>query len=372
MTGRSSEVDILVVGLGPAGATAAAAAAKSGAHVLALDRKRRAGHPVQCAEFVPAMVGAAFDRGHSAAMDASWRQPIRSMATFIEGAGPHINEHFPGHMIDRAEFDASLVEAAQASGAECRFDTGLASLDADGTAHFTDGCTVRARLIIGADGPRSQVSCAIGRINKAIAETRQITVSLCEPHTATDIFLSPSLPGGYAWLFPKGSEANLGLGVAPPWRGRLKPQLETLHRQLVAEGRVGKEIIRYTGGAIPVGGMVDPKGWLGSTLVLLAGDAAGLANPVTGAGINAAVTSGRLAGEAAAATLSGKADAVSDYAEELEDLYKASLNRALARREQLLQTYAESGGPTHMDLQRGWIAYPQYWAETARREGAAR
>lgn len=370
MTRRSFDMDVLVVGLGPAGAMAAAAARQYGAEVLAVDRKRHAGHPVQCAEFVPAMVSAVLDSRRSAALGASWRQHIQSMTTFIADGEPHISPQFPGHMIDRAAFDVSLAQAAQASGAECRFDAKLVSPGADGVARFADGRTITARVIIGADGPRSQVGRAIGRINSALAETRQITVPLRAPHAATDIFLSPSLPGGYAWLFPKADEANLGLGVAPPWRSCLKPQLEALHRQLVAEGRVGEEIIRYTGGAIPVGGMIEPDGRLGPALVLLAGDAAGLANPVTGAGINAAVVSGRLAGEAAAAALRGKAGAGSDYAEELEDLYKASLDRALARRWQLLRVHAEGSGPSRADLQRSWIAFPQYWAETTKRESA--
>jgi digeranylgeranylglycerophospholipid reductase len=52
-----SRVDVLVLGLGPAGARAAAAAARAGARVLAVDRKASAGLPVQCAEFVPALIG---------------------------------------------------------------------------------------------------------------------------------------------------------------------------------------------------------------------------------------------------------------------------------------------------------------------------
>ena len=105
-----------------------------------------------------------------------------------------------------------------------------------------------------------------------------------------------------------------------------------------------------TGGAIPVGGMLKPWGFLQNTAVLLAGDAAGLANPVSGAGIAAAVHSGRFAGEAGA---SGR---FQDYEEELEDVYRAALERALARRKELLSSRLEKSA-----LRRGWIAYPEYW-----------
>jgi flavin-dependent dehydrogenase len=96
--------------------------------------------------------------------------------------------------------------------------------------------------------------------------------------------------------------------------------------------------------------------------VLLAGDAAGLANPVTGAGINAAIISGRLAGEAAVEALGGRPDAGPRYAEEIGDLFKTSLAQAVARRQELMRTYAGGGRPSAADLQRSWIAFPQYWA----------
>ena len=105
-----------------------------------------------------------------------------------------------------------------------------------------------------------------------------------------------------------------------------------------------------TGGAIPVGGMLKPWGRLENVLVLLAGDAAGLANPVTGAGIAAAVHSGRLAGGAAATR------APEEYEQELEDLYGAALERALRRRRELLRVK-----PGKAALRRAWIAYPEYW-----------
>jgi flavin-dependent dehydrogenase len=140
--------------------------------------------------------------------------------------------------------------------------------------------------VVGADGPRSIVGRAIGQINRQLVETRQVTVRLRHRHEATDIFLSAEIPGGYGWLFPKDDVANLGAGVDPAHKARLNKDIVAgLHSSLVANDRVGSEILGLTGGPIPVGGMLRPRGMSGDTLVLLAGDAAGLANPVTGASI---------------------------------------------------------------------------------------
>ncbi|MDE0149623.1 MAG: NAD(P)/FAD-dependent oxidoreductase [Rhodospirillaceae bacterium] len=348
MTGR---VDILVVGLGPAGASAAREAARAGASVLAVDRKRAAGEPVQCAEFVPRLIGLDVEGVAPVAV-----QPIEAMHTFVEAADFDSADGFTGTMIDRGRFDALLVEQARDAGAECRFDTvwhrefGVRELE------------VTAKLVIGADGPRSKVRAAAGLLQPRLIETRQITVPLLDPNNATDIFLSAEIEGGYAWLFPKGDVANLGLGVAPKARPRLKPVLEGLRRRLMAEGRIGDAILGNTGGAIPVDGIVGPVAALpDGAPVLLAGDAAGLTNPVTGAGIPAAVMSGALAGEAAARWVAGAADALDDYAEEIDDLFGASLRRAVARRRELERAFADSV-PQPADLRRGWIAYPEYWA----------
>lgn len=355
--------DVIVLGLGPAGASAAAAAARLGAKVIAIDRKREAGRPVQCAELVPALLE----------VDVrAVRQKIDGMLTFVEDDAPDLNAHFPGRMLDRAAFDASLVEAARHAGAEVRFSSFVERVSREGEIHLADGGVLRAPVIIGADGPRSRAGRAIGSVNRELVETRQITVPLLTPHAATDIFLSAGIPGGYGWLFPKGEVANVGAGVHPTARAQLKRIVARLHAQLSdpksgtdhvfpalagSEERktwsvpvLGAEILSTTGGAIPVGGMVKPWGRLGETLVLLAGDAAGLANPVSGAGIAAAVHSGRLAGEAA---VRGEPQA---YEEELDDVYGAALARALRRRRELLQSsFAKPA------LRRGWIAYPEYW-----------
>ena len=348
-------VDVLVVGLGPAGASAAAAAARAGLRVVAVDRRHEAGRPVQCAEFVPALIG--IDVGDLA---SSIRQSIASMVTFVEDDTPDLTHPFPGKMLDRAAFDASLVHDAVSAGAQCRFGATVRRIGGDGVVTLADGTTIAGRTIVGADGPRSRAGRAIGSINGALVETRQITVSLLVAHDATDIFLSKSIPGGYGWLFPKGRVANLGAGVDPAHRGRLKAIVADLHRALANGGRVGEDVLGVTGGAIPVGGMLPVQRRLGSAHVLLAGDAAGLSNPITGAGIAAAVYSGKLAGQAAAAIARGEGRAAFDYEDELRDVLGAALERAVRRRAELADSCRRGSGKDA--LRRGWIAYPQYWA----------
>jgi geranylgeranyl reductase family protein len=333
------KADIIVLGLGPAGASAAAEAARRGCKVIALDRRREPGLPVQCAEFVPALLE--IDPG-------AIRQPIGAMQTFVEDDAPELKADFPGRMLDRAAFDASLVQAAQRAGAEIRFSCFIRKVTAQGTVELSNGQCLHAFVIVGADGPRSRAGKAIGSVNTELVETRQITVGLVQPHLATDIFLSADIPGGYGWLFPKGEVANLGAGVSPQYKARLKSIVAGLHAS--QKERLSSQVLAVTGGAIPVGGMLKPWGLLENVLVLLAGDAAGLANPVTGAGIAAAVHSGRLAGGAAAT------QAPEEYEQELEDLYGAALERALRRRRELL-----SAKPEKAALRRGWIAYPEYW-----------
>ncbi len=341
----SESADVVVLGLGPAGAAAAAAAARRGCKVIALERKREAGVPVQCAEFVPALIGI-----EVAGVAGAVRQRIEAMATFVEDEAADLQSNFPGQMLDRAAFDALLAAQAARAGAQLRFSTAVRKVGRDGRVQLADGGSIAARVVIGADGPRSRAGQAIGSVNAEMVETRQLSVALTRPHAATDIFLSAAIPGGYGWLFPKDATANLGAGVSPAHKARLKSIVARLHASLVSAGRVGKQVLSRTGGLIPVGGLLAPWGRLGQTLVLLAGDAAGLANPVTGAGIAAAVFSGRLAGETAAG------GSPEDYRGELEDVFGAALDRALRRRRELLEAK-----PGKSALRRAWIAYPEYW-----------
>ena len=328
-----------------------------GLSVIAVDRKSEAGQPVQCAEFVPAMLSPL-----EQSVPNVRRQSIDAMQTFVQASDPHWQDDFPGMMINRAAFDAELVSKASAAGADCRFGLAISKLKPNGEIQLSNGDHISARMIIGADGPRSKVGAAIGIVNKQLVVARQYTVPFASSHRAVDIFLSADYTGGYGWLFPSGDKANLGIGVIPSAREKLSELLTQLHAELNAQGRVGKRILSRTGGYIPVGGILELSGQLGETPVILCGDAAGLTNPITGAGISSAVISGALAGETAANYLADDKAAVEEYAEEVLALFENAQQRALKHRQTILNWNENNYRPSDEDLRRTWISHPEYWA----------
>jgi digeranylgeranylglycerophospholipid reductase len=356
--------DVLVVGLGPAGSRAAEAAALAGLCVVALEKRAEPGTPVQCAEFVPSMI----ERDVPAVGEVT-AQMIARMLTFVEDdEKASETPEFRGRMIDRAKFDRLLAANAAKAGVDCRYGIKVLRIDADGTVHVSGGQCFKPRVLIGADGPRSRVGAAIGQVNRDLVETRQVTVPLVLPHDATDIFLSADYRGGYGWLFPKGAVANVGLGITVDGalnemstRRGLKAMLMLLLSRLASERRIGTNGWALTGGAIPVGGRLKSIGKLGDTAVFLAGDAAGLTNPVTGAGIASAVQSGTVAGKAATDFVHDRTQALDDYEEELGDIFDAALTRALRRRREVLACYDKGGRPDARALEDGWIGSPRYW-----------
>ena len=349
-------VDVLVVGLGPAGSAAAAAAARAGARVLGADKRHEIGLPVQCAEFIPRPLG------RYAQGDGVLRQTIAGMRSVLP-SGAQAHTEFPGLMIERAAFDQALAAEAHGAGAALATATQLVHLDAlrhQATLRSAAGeQTVNYRLLVAADGPHSTVAKALGLPELETVHTRQYTVPLQVPYADTDIWLAPDYPGGYAWLFPKGGCANLGLGADKHLQADLKQPLDALHRRLVAAGRLGEAILCRTGGAIPVGGLRER---LVVNDVLFAGDAAGFTHPISGAGIAAAVVSGDRAGRAAAEYLRGAKAALDDFEEDMRDQFEASLARAAARRRQMLGGWRGAEANQDGFHRRGWIAFPEYFA----------
>ncbi len=348
--------DVLVIGLGPAGASAAAAAARAGCSVIAIERKKLIGIPVQCAEFIPLPLA-------RYANEAARAQPITGMATYLP-SGERTERAFSGLMIKRDKFDQALAREAEACGAVLWIDSALRGLDAAG--RFAQVSTagglreIRYQVLIAADGPASAVAACLRLPRLALVSTRQYTVPLLRAHGDTDIWLSPRYPGGYAWLFPKGSVANLGLGLDPALEADMKAPLDELHASLAAEGRVGREVLLRTGGPIPVGGLRER---LVEDRVLFSGDAAGFTHPVTGAGIAPAVASGESAGAAAAAWLAGDAAALEAYEEEMREQFGPALERGLAARRRMAGVWRSARREEDAAHRAGWIAFPEYFAK---------
>ncbi|HXV09861.1 MAG TPA: geranylgeranyl reductase family protein [Burkholderiales bacterium] len=352
--------DVLVVGLGPAGGAAAAAAAKLGLRVVGVEKKRVVGVPVQCAEFIPLPLG------RHARAPGVMAQRVSAMKSVLPSGWVHAAP-FSGLMIDRSAFDQALAHAAEEAGARLFLASRLVALDVKSRlaqiGNARRSVEISWQVLIAADGPHSVTAALLGLPPLKTVNTRQYTVPLPNASMETAIWLSDAYPGGYAWLFPKGSVANLGLGMDPGFAVDLKRPLDQLHRQLLHEGRVGREILFRTGGAIPVGGL---RQQLVVESVVFTGDAAGLTHPISGAGIGAAVISGERAAEAAHALLhDGASEALAGYEEDIRDQFEGSIARGLARRREL-ERAAREGAARHDAVQRrGWIGFPEYFDEEA-------
>lgn len=346
----TDECDVLVVGLGPAGAAAATAAAKAGVRVLAVERRQSLGGVANCPEFIPIPLGL-----HARADHVVIQNIVGTRNHFNDGT--QADSLFPGCVVNRDAFDRALVDFSRAAGALLRHDTVLAGLDADHSEAVLNQhgrmSRVHYRALVAADGHASSVARLLGLPALKKMHTRRYRVALHEPQDTVDVWTSPRYPGGYGWLVPAGQDAIIGTGMEE----RVAHEaLDALHRQLAGAGLVGSQVLGQSAGAVPVEGLRE-KLALGN--ILFAGDAGGLAHPLTGAGIHPAVVSGEAAGLAAAEWSVGHLGALPAYESKMRGQFGETLARALKRREPLEFPFgAERGAPGPNDDARaaagGW------------------
>ena len=348
---KTVRCDILVVGAGPAGASAARAAAEKNARVIVVEKKDEIGRPVRCAEYIPAQLPGVIGPARDYVV-----QTIKGMRTFLpDGAVSTLNA--PGYTIDRHLFDQTLAFGAKAEGADIRVATSVVSLEKDGAVVKTDKETykISADIIIGADGPHSFVGKSMGSRNTCLIPAVQVRVRLRNPLNYTEVYFDSHIFGGYGWLFPKGQFANVGL-AAKVFAGRrmLNELLERFILRLDEAKKIYPGVLQQFGGWIPAG----PARKIVKGNILLVGDAAGQTHPITGAGIFPAVIGGEMAGIWAARASSKKDPGLlTGYEKEWEEMFGEAHDRASLKRAVLEKEWHRLDAV----IRSCWVAFGEYY-----------
>ena len=299
-----TDFDVVVVGGGPSGATAAADLARMGHSVMLLDR---AGRIKPCGGAVPPRLMEEFAIPDSLLVARA--RSARMVAPSDRAVDMPVGEIGYVGMVDRDIFDEWLRNRAAQVGAERRTGT-FERIERDGAAGAVivyrearggPEQRVRARLVIGADGARSGVArdSLPGSENvKCVFAYHEIIKSPpandqgYDPARCDVIYQGRVSPDFYGWVFPHGETASIGVGSANKGFS-LRGSVATMRREM---GLETCETVRSEGAPIPLKPL---KRWDNGRDVLVSGDAAGVVAPASGEGIYYAMTCGRHAANAA-------------------------------------------------------------------------
>lgn len=306
----SVDFETVVVGGGPAGATAADDLARRGHRVALVDR---AGRIKPCGGAIPPRLLKDFDIPLSLLVARA--TSARMIAPSGKSVGMPVGNGFVG-LVDRDQFDEWLRERARASGAE------RIAATFEGLAHNDDGSTtlmlrpkgaargsaplrVTARTVIGADGANSAVARAGLPAEKTppfVAAYHEVIESPPEgmhgfEGQRCDVFYQGDLsPDFYAWVFPHGPVSSVGVGSAR----KGFPLREAVAVLRERTGLDSCRTVRVEGAPIP---LKPRRRWDDGRSLVVAGDAAGVVAPASGEGIYYAMTAGRHAADAVHACL---------------------------------------------------------------------
>ncbi len=336
------EVDVLVIGAGPTGSTAARYAAAGGARTLLIEKRQEIGTPVRCGEAIGRNWLDAVDLAPSAAFVARGIEASRvfspdgtalSIAGYAGAKG--------GYVVERDLFDRALAKEASRAGAAIEIKTSALGLLRDRERvvgavceHMGETWNVRAAVVIGADGFESQVGRWAGMTSplrtRDLVSCLQVTlVGVAGDAAYSDLHLGSEAPGGYAWVFWKAADvANVGLGI-PLSRLRDRAEVKRYLDAFIARrpGLAKGEPIEEVAGGVTTSLPVERSAMAG---LLLAGDAARLIDPLTGAGIENGLLSGRLAGETAARAVR-EGDTSAESLQAYDRAWRSRLEEDLAR-----------------------------------------
>ena len=329
------QVDVLIVGSGPAGSVAARYAAMSGASVMMLERRPQVGVPVRCGEFMPSdeeilnMFPKLKDMGSLFDIPDDLRCLDTVGIDLIDPNDRVTVLDFNGYTTDRDRFDQYLSARAQEAGAELVLSNAFQRI-ADGVA-VTDRGEIGYKVIIGADGPGSMVARSLGlqrNRNPYPAMTAQVKGDF---GNHTQMFFGGLAPGAYGWIIPKDGRANVGVGMSPRFsNGSLREYFDKFmdRNGLVPETKVQGKFVPSEG---PI-----PKTVSGNGMVV--GDAAGQVISVNGGGIPLAMIAGRICGTVAGENVKSGAS-LQNYETQWRDVMESPLKLA-AFNKRLADTFA--------------------------------
>ncbi len=358
MKSTGQKYDVIIIGAGPAGSSAARQLAQSGLRVLVAEQRHSIGSHIQCAEFVPHIISR-----YTALRAVDVAQAIPGIKTYINGELVDILRA-PGYILQRTLWDKQLITAAAQAGAEVM--TGVRAVAVDGLAVTlatgSEKLIVTGKFVLGCDGPRSLISKQLGNAPAETCVALQQEMLLVKPLEYARIYFDPAYYGGYAWVFPKGKTVNVGLAVHDSYKGQLKKVLDWFSQQLSTLQVVqDKTVLTTTGGLIPMSGLVQ---CLAAKQLLVAGDAAGCTHPVTGAGILNAVISGQLAAAAISQQGSGTDTRVAEnYSLAIMEEYGTQLQKARDRLIMRNRGWTDNKQEFVELIRRSWVAFPEYYRQ---------
>ncbi|WP_030210586.1 geranylgeranyl reductase family protein [Streptomyces sp. NRRL S-87] len=298
----SQEVwDVVVVGAGPAGASAAYAAAAAGRRVLLLEKAELPRYKT-CGGGIIGPSRDALPPGFV----LPFKDRVNAVTFTLNGrfGRTRRSRHMLFGLINRPEFDAQLVAAAEKAGAQVRTGAQVARVEQHGPAVpdrrtvavvLADGETVLARAVVGADGSASRIGAHVGvkmaQVDLGLEAEIPVPPTVAEDWKGRVLIDWGPLPGSYGWVFPKGDTLTVGVISAKGEGAATKRYLEDFIGRL---GLAGFEPEVSSGHLTRCRADDSP---LSRGRVLVCGDAAGLLEPWTREGISFALRSGRLAGE---------------------------------------------------------------------------
>jgi digeranylgeranylglycerophospholipid reductase len=344
--------EVLVVGAGPAGSGAAAAAAEGGCKTLLIDRKKEIGTPVQCGEVV----------GESLVRQLRLKIPPQAIASvqdhtrFLLDRRLMVVSHEPywrSITLERKIFDKLLAARAAEAGASVQADTRLMDMEMrDGKVisatlmHRGTEITIRPKIVIAADGVHSTTAKLMGLSlypDDTMANGIEYEmVAKKKLPNGMQIFLEPEVGLGYGWIIPKGPRrANVGLGVIGLEESRRSAILDwAAGNPVVSEYFDLDQVLEVKSGDAPL------PGFLGGPHhgnVLFAGDAAGQTLAFVGEGILPSFACGTGAGAVAAASIRMRSrKKLECYDRAVKDLMGSELEKGAALKDAILGAWAET------------------------------